>query len=131
MQNNSPNQNLFSDLPVIHKLLAVYKQWQDFLPDFPKTSRYTLGARIDNSFIQVAELVFSACYLKVEQKIIAIEKASAKLDLLKFFLRMAWEIKAIDNKKYIVLSEQLDEIGKMLGGWTRQLKTKLPHLAEE
>jgi hypothetical protein len=32
-----------------------------------------------------------------------------------------WETKSIDNKKYIALSLQLDEIGKMLGGWNGQL----------
>jgi hypothetical protein len=42
--------------------------------------------------------------------------------LLKFFLQVAWEIKALDNKKYIRLSEKLDEIGKMLGGWLKSIK---------
>jgi len=28
-----------------------------------------------------------------------------------------WETKTLDNKKYILLSQKLDEIGKMLGGW--------------
>jgi len=48
--------------------------------------------------------------------------ASVKLDLLKFFLQIAWEIKSLDNKKYILLSERLNEIGKMLGGWIKALK---------
>lgn len=111
--------------------MASYKQWQEFLPHFPKTSRYTLGSKIDNLFVQLTELIFYACHLKNEQKLAAMEKSSAKLDLLKFFLRIAWEIKSLDNKKYIVLSEQLNEIGKMLGGWLRQLKEKLPPSAEE
>jgi len=32
-----------------------------------------------------------------------------------------WEIKALDNKKFILLSEKLNEIGKMLGGWSKQV----------
>ena len=32
-----------------------------------------------------------------------------------------WETKSIDNKKYINLSLKIDEIGKMLGGWSGQL----------
>jgi len=50
-------------------------------------------------------------------------EASAKLDSLKFFLQIAWEIKALDNKKYIALSENLSEIGRMLGGWQKQVNT--------
>jgi predicted membrane chloride channel (bestrophin family) len=55
-----------------------------------------------------------------------ITKASNNLDLLKFFLQIAWEIKALDNKKYIALSEKLNEMGKMLGGWRKQLITQIP-----
>ena len=32
-----------------------------------------------------------------------------------------WEIKSIDDKKYIALSIKVDDIGKMLGGWSGQL----------
>jgi hypothetical protein len=32
-----------------------------------------------------------------------------------------WETKSFDDKKYIAVSIQLEEIGKMLGGWSGQL----------
>ena len=32
-----------------------------------------------------------------------------------------WETKSLDNKKYIALSLKIEEIGKMLGGWSGQL----------
>jgi hypothetical protein len=56
------------------------------------------------------------------EKIISLKTASTKLDMLKFFLQLSWEIKALDNKKYITISEKLNEIGKMLGGWIKALK---------
>ena len=129
MQNNFhklPNQNSNLDLPLIHKLIAAYKLWQEFLPHFPKTSRYSLGQKIDILFLEVTEFIFSACYLKGEQKLSRIESASIKLDLLKFFLKISWEIQALDNKKYATLSEKLDEIGRMIGGWSKQIKEKFP-----
>ncbi len=36
-----------------------------------------------------------------------------------------WETKSLDNKKYIALSLQMDEIGKMLGGWQGQLSKQI------
>ncbi len=56
----------------------------------------------------------------------SITEAIRKLDALKFLLRVSWEIKALDNQKYAILSERLFEIGKMLGGWKRGLETKTP-----
>jgi len=32
------------------------------------------------------------------------------------------KIKSLDDKKYIKLSEKLNEVGKMLGGWIRSVK---------
>ena len=72
-------------------------------------------------FIEVIELAFLASYFYKAQKIPYVQKAVMKLDLLKFFLQIAWEIKALDNKKFTLLSEKLNEVGKMLGGWLRQL----------
>jgi hypothetical protein len=92
------------------------------LPHFPKISRYSLGTKIDSLFVETVEAVFSASRMNKEQKLSFVQKASAKLDMLKFFLRIAWEIKALDNKKYIMLSEKLDEVGRMLGGWLKQLQ---------
>ncbi len=62
-----------------------------------------------------------AGYAPKSQKAAIVQRASTKLDALKFFLQIAWEVKALDNKKYLRLSEPLDEVGKMLGGWRKQL----------
>lgn len=111
-------------LPVLQKLVAIYKLWQAYLPHFPKTSRYTLGEKIDLLFVEIIECVVIASYLSKQKKLPYLKKGLVKLDVLKFFLQVAWEIKALDNKKYISLSEHLDEIGKMLGGWKRGLENK-------
>lgn len=129
MIQNSPNSK--NDLPIIHKLIETYKLWQEFLPNFPKSSKYTLGEKIDRYFLETIELIYLASYQSPENKLVYVEKSSTKLDLAKFLLRISWEIKSFDNKKYILISEKLDEIGKMLGGWIRQIKEKLPPKTEE
>lgn len=65
-----------------------------------------------------------AGHLTKDQKLPYLQKAIGKLDTLKFFLQISWEIKVLDNKKYIALSNPLNEIGRMLGGWLRQLQLK-------
>ncbi len=72
------------------------------------------------------ELLFSASYLNKEQKLPYLKKAAIKLGLLKFFLQVSWELKVLNNKNYIILSEKLDEIGKMLGGWTKGIQKETP-----
>ncbi|MBI2054319.1 MAG: hypothetical protein HYT36_03220 [Candidatus Staskawiczbacteria bacterium] len=39
---------------------------------------------------------------------------------------MPWGIKSSDNKKYIGLSERLNDVGKNLGGWHGKLTKQKP-----
>src|SRR3989344_1175082 len=128
-QSHFHTKNIFSPTPppqfglsIIQKLVAIYKLWHEFLPHFPRDSRQTLGQKIDDLFLEVIENVVKAGYSDKAEKEIFLKRASVKLDLLKFFLQVAWEIKSVDNKKYISLSEKLNEVGKMLGGWLRSIK---------
>ena len=116
----------FGSLPVIQRLVSVYKLWLEFQNNIPKKLRHTLGEKIDSYFLDTIELLLTASYLGKEQKLPYLQKAGNKLDILKFFLKIAWEIKAIDNKKYILLSEHLNEIGKMVGGWSKGLQKRNP-----
>jgi len=64
-----------------------------------------------------------ARYTKGEQKSLYIKTAGAKLNLLQFLIQVAWEIKALDTKKFSTLVKPLNEIGNMIGGWQRYLET--------
>ena len=118
-------------MPVIQRLVSVYKLWLEFQNNIPKKLRHTLGEKIDSCFLDAIALLLTASYLSKEQKSPYLQKAGNKLDILKFFLQIAWEIKTIDNKKYILLSEQLNEIGKMIGGWSKGLQKRNPAYSGE
>ena len=77
-------------------------------------------------FIEIIELLFVASYLGKQEKLPYLQKAIRRLDVLKFFFQISWEIKALDNKKYISVSSNLNEIGRMLGGWIRGIQNKTP-----
>lgn len=61
--------------------------------------------------------------LTQERKLPVIEKGIVSLDLLKILIRLAKDIQALDNKKYLQLESSLQEVGRMLGGWRKSLKT--------
>jgi hypothetical protein len=111
----------FSDLPILTKSIQAYKLWHGYLQDLSRPSRATLGAKIDTLFTDFIELALLAGYAPRPQKAGLVIRASTKLDTLKFFLQVTWELKAIDSKKYIALSRPITEIGKMLGGWRKQI----------
>jgi hypothetical protein len=65
--------------------------------------------------------VVTASFLQPKDKIPYVRFAIRKLDTLKIFLMILWETKSFPDKKYIALSEKLNETGRMLGGWLGKL----------
>jgi hypothetical protein len=108
-------------LPLIKKLITAYKIWHKVLPDMPRLDRYSLGEKVTTIFTDLIELILTGSYVSKEHKLLMVQKASIKLDVLKFFLQLVWELEAIDNKKFADISVALSEVGKMIGGWQKQL----------
>lgn len=92
----------------------------------PKKSRYTLGDTIDNRFILALEFLYTASYQSQAEKLPTLQHALASIDTLKFLLQIAWEVRALDNKKYAALSEGLYEAGRQVGGWKKGIEKKTP-----
>lgn len=113
------------NLLVLEKIVYVYKFWHKIAKNFPKTSRFTLGQRIDHLFLGLLEFSFSASYLSKEKKLPLLKKITINLDLLKFFLKIAWEMEAVDSKKYENISVNLAEIGRMVFSWKNQVEKNI------
>ena len=119
MIKNNPSFRTPQDLPIIQKLIVAYKLWHDCYSHFGKLYRFGIGLQIDGLFMETIKNVFTAIHKPRDQKHSYLNKASDSFDLLKFILQVAWETKALDDKKYIALSQYLSEIGRMLGGWQK------------
>lgn len=114
-------------LPVVEHTLGIYKTWYSYRDHFPKKARYTLGDKIDARFLNVLELVSIATYQSPAEKLPTLDRAIMGVDVLKFLLRVAWELKILDDKKYTTLSEGIQEVGRQIGGWRKGLQKKTPN----
>lgn len=106
----------------MHRIFEFYKLTYQYIQLFPKKDKYTLGQKIDNLILDTIELISLAANSQKEEKYNTLQKASLKIDLLKTLIRLSKEVKALDNKKYIQLQQELQEIGRMIGGWLRSIK---------
>lgn len=111
-----------NETPIIQKTYDFYRELYLVVEKMPKKDKYSLGERLQKTTLDLLELVITASCLERVSKFTYLEKSSIKLDLIKILVRLTYEIKAIDNKKYLLLQGKLQEIGKMLGGWLRSIK---------
>jgi len=107
------------DIPIFQKAYELYKLLYQYVAGFPKKDRYTLGQRVENSLLDFMESVILASQLSKTEKLPILQKASIKLDVLKVLIRLCKDLKVLDNKKYLILESQIQEIGRMLGGWIK------------
>ena len=111
---------------VILKQKQAYVFWLSLHRNFPKVERLGIGNKIEQNFLSLLELTFQSAYLPLELKVATLGKAISKLDFVKFFAQLAWESKLIHTEKYAKLTEKLEEVGRMLGGWRKGMEAKLP-----
>ncbi len=112
---------------VLMKAKNTYKVWHEILIHVKRIDRYTIGIRIDDVFLVFLEHLFRTSFASNKlEKLSFVSSSIANSDLLKFLLQIAWEHEILDNKHYGVLMLSLDEVGRMLGGWKRQIENKTP-----
>ena len=109
------------DAPLVHRIFEFYKLFHEYLKLFPKQEKYSLGQKIENLILEILEFLLSAAYLPKYQKYQTLKKASDKNDLLKYLVRLAYETKSLNSKKYLILEEKIIEMGKKLGGWIKSI----------
>lgn len=112
------------DIPIIHKTYELYRSLHDLEKTIPKMDRFTLWQKAENGTLDVLEGLLRVGYLPQERRAENLVRVSAQVDLLRVFLRLSFDTKVLNQKKYIALQEALDEIGRMLGGWMKSIKQK-------
>lgn len=93
----------------------------NIVPHMAKGARYTIGARIENKFLDLLELAYITYFTEKDKKEVKISECILLTDTLKFLISIAWESKLISNKQCEDIALKLEEVGKMFGGWKNSL----------
>ena len=112
------------DIPIFKKAYDLYKTLHEYRSSIPKKDRFTIFERCEATLLDIIENILLASSQNPKDKLPTLNHINLKLNLLRVFIRLIKEVKAIDNKKNVNLQSMIDEIGKMLGGWLRSTKTR-------
>lgn len=104
-------------LVIFQKTFDCYKYLYVALRQFPKSERHVLAADIKNIMNEFLQLLIVAN--KSWNKTKFINDADVKLDMIRIHIRLAKELQFLKMKQYEILSTQLSEIGRLLGGWLK------------
>lgn len=110
------------DIPIFKRTYDLYKLLYGYRLDVPKQDRYAIWQRSEDCLLNVLEKILLASQLAKREKLPHLEQASVCLNLLRVFVRLMKDTKVIDNRKYVAIESEVDEIGRMLGGWIRSTR---------
>lgn len=107
------------EIPLFHKVYELYKLLHGYYPQIPKSERYTLWQKCENTTLLLLEALIETRHHSKEQQRNSLTLMSQKLDLLKVLIRLAKDLQLLNSEQTFAIQEMLHEIGKMIGGWMK------------
>jgi hypothetical protein len=89
---------------------------------FPRNHRFVLGERLERNLYDLLELLIRSKYTK--QRLELLEQANLLLEVLRFQMRLAKDLKCLKAESYGFAARALEEIGKLLGSWIKSSRPK-------
>lgn len=104
--------------------LIIFKKSYDFSKwlfnhtnKFPKSHRFSVAVRMENGMLEFLRQITIANHR--QKKLPLLHAADEELIVLRINLRLSYDLKFINTSSYEYAIKQLEEIGKMLGGWIK------------
>ena len=109
-----------NNMIIYQKYMNFFYYTYDLVKKYPKHERFCLVQEIKNTLISGIRQIMQA--LNTTQKyerIKILKNVDLELNLLKIYMRISYKYKYITLQHYNTASEQLTEIGKLVGGLLR------------
>lgn len=104
--------------PVVEKHYQVILWMLPKIAKFPKDQRFLLADRIERILLDILEMLIEAVYAPNRREILV--RVNLKLDVLRFLMRLAADMKYVNLAAYDFFSRSALEVGRMVGGWLKQ-----------
>ena len=115
-----PQVNPTEEFKLLQKILDMMEYAYVALKQFPKSEKYALATDIKHCMDEILGYAIEA--RKHYYKKTTLQNMDVEIAKLRVYIRLSYRLRFIDMQKYEVWSEQVNEIGKMLGGWMKTVR---------
>ncbi len=91
---------------------------------FQREQRFVMARRVQDTALDFQEHLIEAAALPATDrngKQIRLNQADVTLTKLRFHLRLCRDLKLLDNSQHHHVSQMVDEVGRLLGGWIKSV----------
>ena len=112
-----PQPNRPDELPIIRAYYELILWLIPKIGKFSRDHRFTLGQRMEILLYEILEKLIRAKFTRERRSIL--ESINIDLEVLRFQIRLARDLKCLSINSYGTTAQKLVEIGKQVGGWMR------------
>ena len=106
------------------KLLTKIEEVEHYshiaMQQFPKSEKYALALQIRETLSEIVHITIRCA--KRYYKKTTLQDLDIEIEYLRTLIRKSYALKYINCHKYEVWSFQINEIGKITGGWLKTVK---------
>jgi len=84
---------------------------------FPKSHRFSVAVKMENAMLEFLRCITVANHR--QQKLPLLKAGDEELISLRIYFRLSHDLRFISTKSYEHGIKQIEEIGRMLGGWIK------------
>lgn len=99
----------------IQKIEDMYEYAYPALAQFPKSEKYAMAADIKRCMDALLERCIEA--EKAYYKKTTLREMDCAVAKLKHYVKLAYRLRFLPEKKFHILNDYLDQIGRMTGAW--------------
>ncbi|MDP3764650.1 MAG: four helix bundle protein [bacterium] len=104
---------------MVHRITEFYKQIYLLSSKISKRDKFGIWLKIENSCLETLYLIIKASFAHKSTKLPPLNSARIEIEVLKRLLRITHELLIIQDKTYLKLESDLQEISKMTNGWIK------------
>ena len=106
-----------AEIPAVTKLYDIILWLMPQVEKFPRSVKFTLGDRVIVNLLDSLETLIEAVYTRDRQA--HLRRLNLELEKLRYLVRLSKDLKVLSIKRYAFISGEINELGKMVGGWLR------------
>ena len=110
-----------STVQAVPKLYDVIMWLMGRVEKFPRAQKFTLGDRIVTLSLDILDVLIEATYTR--KRLPLLQKANVQSEKLRYLIRLCHDFKLLSAKQYAYISKEINEVGKLVGGWIRSQST--------
>lgn len=111
---------MLQDLVIFQKVYDLILWMYPLINKFPKSQRFVLGQQLENTLLDILKGIIQAN--QERNKLEILKQVSIDLDKFRILYRLAKDLKFMSVKQYQFGAEKINEVGKILGGWTKSCR---------